>query len=68
MKTVRDKYQKCKEQQILIHCLNILIQRNNVINFYELSLPARTLESWVQIPLEAWMCAFILCLCCSACR
>jgi hypothetical protein len=32
---------------------------------------ARTLGSWVRIPLKAWMsvlCAFILCLCCSVCR
>jgi hypothetical protein len=37
---------------------------------HELSSPARTLGSWVQIPLEAWMsvCAFLLCLCCSVCR
>jgi hypothetical protein len=30
---------------------------------HELSSLARTLGSWVQIPLEAWMsiCAFILC-------
>jgi hypothetical protein len=29
---------------------------------------ARTLWSWVRIPLEAWMSAFILCLCCCVCR
>jgi hypothetical protein len=36
----------------------------------ELSSLARTLRSWVWIPLKAWMsvCAFILCLCCSGCR
>jgi hypothetical protein len=31
---------------------------------------ARTLGSWVRIPLKAWMfvCAFILCLFCPVCR
>jgi hypothetical protein len=32
---------------------------------HELSSPARTLRSWVQIPLKEWMavlCAFILCI------
>jgi hypothetical protein len=35
--------------------------------WHELSSLARTLGSWVRIPLKAWMygvCAFILCLCC----
>jgi hypothetical protein len=31
---------------------------------HEMSSPALTLGSWVRIPLEAWMFAFILCLCC----
>jgi hypothetical protein len=33
---------------------------------HELSSLARTLGSWVRIPLKIWMsvCAFILCLCC----
>jgi hypothetical protein len=38
---------------------------------HELFSLARMLESWVRIPLKAWMsvlCAFILCLCCSVCR
>jgi hypothetical protein len=37
---------------------------------HELSSPARTLGSWVKIPLKAWMsiCASILCLCCRVCR
>jgi hypothetical protein len=37
---------------------------------HELSSLARTLGSWVRIPLKAWMsvCAFILCLCCPVCR
>jgi hypothetical protein len=37
---------------------------------YELSSLARTLGSWVRIPLKAWMSvyAFILCLCCSVYR
>jgi hypothetical protein len=35
---------------------------------HELSFPARTLGSWFRIPLEEWMPAFILCLCCSVCR
>jgi hypothetical protein len=37
---------------------------------HELSLLARTLGSWVRIPLKAWMyvCAFILCLCCPVCK
>jgi hypothetical protein len=38
---------------------------------YELSSLARTLGSWIRIPLKAWLsvfCAFILCLCCSVCR
>jgi hypothetical protein len=29
-----------------------------------ISSPAQTLESRVRIPLEAWLSAFILCLCC----
>jgi hypothetical protein len=35
-----------------------------------LSSIARTLGSWVRIPLKAWMfvCASILCLCCPVCR
>jgi hypothetical protein len=38
---------------------------------HELSSLARTLGSWAEIPLKAWMSAlgaFILCLCCSVCR
>jgi hypothetical protein len=37
---------------------------------HEPSSPARTLGSWVQISLKAWMsvCAFILCLCCPVYR
>jgi hypothetical protein len=37
---------------------------------YEMFSLARTLGSWVRIPLKPWMsvCAFILCLCCSVCR
>jgi hypothetical protein len=37
---------------------------------HELSSLARTLRSWVRIPLKTWMfmCVFILCLCCSVCR
>jgi hypothetical protein len=37
---------------------------------HELSLLARTLGSWVRIPLKTWMFvrAFILCLCCPVCR
>jgi hypothetical protein len=37
---------------------------------HELSSLARTLGSWVRIPLKAWMsvCAFTLCLCCLVCR
>jgi hypothetical protein len=37
---------------------------------HELSSLARTLESWVRIPLKAWMSvyALILCLCCPVCR
>jgi hypothetical protein len=35
---------------------------------HELSSPARTLGSWVRIPLKACMAAFILCLCFSVCR
>jgi hypothetical protein len=31
---------------------------------HEVSSPAQTLGSWVQIPLKAWMFAFILRLCC----
>jgi hypothetical protein len=37
----------------------------------ELYSPARTLRSWVRIPLKTWMsilCALILGLCCSVCR
>jgi hypothetical protein len=30
---------------------------------HEMSSPARTLGSWVTIPLKAWMSLFILCLC-----
>lgn len=30
---------------------------------WQCSPPARTTESWVQIPLGAWMYAFLLCLC-----
>jgi hypothetical protein len=33
----------------------------------ELSSVARTLGSWVRIPLKEWMSEFILCLCCSVC-
>jgi hypothetical protein len=38
-----------------------------------LSSAARTLKSWVLIPLEAWICAFCVCvcvcvLCCPVCR
>jgi hypothetical protein len=32
-----------------------------------MSLPARTLRSWVQIPAKAWMSVFILCLYCPVC-
>jgi hypothetical protein len=37
---------------------------------HELSSPAQTLRSWVRIPLKAriFVCAFILCLCCSVYR
>jgi hypothetical protein len=38
---------------------------------HELSSLSRTLGSWVRIPLKVWMSvfyAFILCLCCTACR
>jgi hypothetical protein len=37
---------------------------------HDLSSPARTLGSWIRIPLEAWMsvCAFILCFCCPVCK
>jgi hypothetical protein len=37
---------------------------------HEPSSPARTLGSWVRIPLKAWMCVcvFILCLYCSVYR
>jgi hypothetical protein len=37
---------------------------------HEPSSPARTLGSWVLIPLKTWMsvCAFLLCLCCPVCR
>jgi hypothetical protein len=37
---------------------------------HELFSSARTLGSWVRIPLETWMSvyAFILCLCCFVCR
>jgi hypothetical protein len=31
---------------------------------HEMSSPAQTLGSWVRIALEAWMSAFLLCLCC----
>jgi hypothetical protein len=31
---------------------------------HEMSSPARTLGSWFRVPLEAWLYAFILCLCC----
>jgi hypothetical protein len=31
---------------------------------HEISSSTRTLGSWVRIPLEAWMSAFILCFCC----
>jgi hypothetical protein len=36
---------------------------------HELSSLSRTLESWVRIPLKAWMsvCAFILCVCVVLC-
>jgi hypothetical protein len=30
---------------------------------HELSSPARTLGTWVRIPLKTWMSVFILCLC-----
>jgi hypothetical protein len=33
----------------------------------ELSSLARTLESWIRIPLKAWVYAFILCLCIGSC-
>jgi hypothetical protein len=39
--------------------------------WHELSSLARTLGSWVRIPLKTWMSvmfALILCLCCSVCR
>jgi hypothetical protein len=32
---------------------------------HEISSPARTLESWIRIQIQAWIFAFILCLCCS---
>jgi hypothetical protein len=37
---------------------------------HELSSLARTLGSWVRIPLKSWMsvCTFILCLCRFVCR
>jgi hypothetical protein len=35
---------------------------------HEPSSSARTLESWAQISLEAWMSVCILYLCCSVCR
>jgi hypothetical protein len=43
----------------------------NIVRCRSRSSLARTLGSWVWIPLKAWMsvlCAFILCLCCPVCR
>jgi hypothetical protein len=35
---------------------------------YILSSAARTVGSWVRIPLEAWMCPRFSVLCCPVCR
>jgi hypothetical protein len=67
--TYKDKciYLNVNCRQLQAYLLKaILIRRSQWLHSlrHEMSLPAWILGSWVRIPLEAWMYAFILCLCC----
>jgi hypothetical protein len=67
----KDVY-KLQEDITTVTCFTLCIRQMNVAarSRHELSSLARTLGSWVRIPLKVWMSvyAFNLCLYCPVCR
>jgi hypothetical protein len=58
--------QSCAYRMLPAGCLLGSTLKMEAVRSSEMSLPSQILGLCVRIPLEAWMSAFILCLCCPA--
>jgi hypothetical protein len=60
-------FARSEEYRIVLHMYVLMIMGTKFYSSgskHELSSPAQALGLWLRIPFEAWLFAFILCLCC----